>query len=479
MRTLDKLKNIQKANILSEQRYLESKIKNILNEGSSDTLYHFTSAQNLLNILNSDELSLTSTVGSKSDHNVNKNKFFYLSTTRSKSSGYKRGDTKIVLDGRKLKYNNKIIPVDYWQSSKNRADWDTDNAYIDSLKSSEQEDRIISDKPVIPNASSYILAIHIYINYVNETLKNIIELCESKNIKIYLYNNKKNWLNQIKPIENNIDFSNITDTENHYNYKESFDYDIASLIAYNDVDNYNLMSQYLDNPEKVKRLDNTLKTRTTNNFNVNSRYLDDGINYINSSISNIRSKPDKDSKFILSLLVKDFKKYGVNNVKDYLSKKQYKNKNDLNYYKEQLRNYLVLQMLNEYPDGLNRYFHRFIEIDGEYYDKTYESEKFMEVVYNYINKINGYLKNQIFSDQNNIFEYNYVLDRDYIKKYIDFNNLKLTNEINVTDSYFDMETLNEDFKTFVDYYLLSPIDQNYYDKIKSLYSDYKQQFAVH
>ena len=42
-----------------------------------------------------------------------------------------------------------------------------------------------------------------------------------------------------------------------------------------------------------------------------------------------------------------------------------------------------------------------------------------------------------------------------------------------------METLNEDFKTFVDYYLLSPIDQNYYDKIKSLYSDYKQQFAVH
>jgi hypothetical protein len=479
MRKLDKLKNIQKANTLAEQRYLDSKLNNILNEGASDILYHFTNTGNLLNILNTDEFSLTSVLGSKSDQVINKNKFFYLSTTRSKNSGYTRGDTKITLNGRKLKYNNKIIPVDYWQWSKNRADWSDDNRYIEALKSLEQEDRIITDKPIIPNAISYILEIHIHVQDIDKTLNNIIELCTSKNIKLYLYDNKKNWLNQINPIDNNIDFSNVTDTDNGYVTEIGFNYPIASLIAYNDADNYNILTKYLDDPKKIKKLDDTIKTRTENNFNPNSPYVEDGITYINSAISNIRSNSDKDSKFIISLLVKEFKKYGVNTVKDYLTKKQFKNKKDLNYYKEELRKYLINQILNEYPDGLDRYFDRFIEIDGEYSDKAYESEKFMKVVFKYINKINDYMKTQIFSDDKNIFKYYYTLDSDEIKKHINFDNIKLSREINVTDSFHDTETLDELFNYFVDYYLLQPIRQNYYDKIQSLYSEYEQQFITH
>jgi hypothetical protein len=183
----------------------------ILNEGASDILYHFTYMNNLFNILKNNELSLTAAIGSKSDYNINKNKFYYLSTTRSKSSGYKKGDVKIVLDGRKIKQNNKITPVDYWQWSKNRNDYDSESAYSSALTSLEQEDRIVSDKPIIENAIKYIIEIHILINTPNTKLMNIIDICKNNNVKLYLYDNQKNWFNQINPISNDIDFSNIED----------------------------------------------------------------------------------------------------------------------------------------------------------------------------------------------------------------------------------------------------------------------------
>jgi hypothetical protein len=453
------------------------KEEEILNEGASDILYHFTYTDNLLNILKTNEFSLTSVVGSKSDYNLNQNKFFYLSTTRSKSSGYIKGDVKIVLDGRKLKYNNKIVPVDYWQWSKNRNDWDSDSSYINALKS-EQEDRIISDKPTIPNAIKNIIEIHIYINKVSNVLKEIIEICKNNNIKVYLYDNKENWLNQTKAI-NNIDFSNIIDDnyseDDSYKERDYFDYDIASLLVYNDIDNYNKITKHLNDADKIKKLDNILKERTYNNFRVGAFYFDDGINYLNSSLDNIRSKSNKESKYLIFLLIKDFKKYGVNNIKDYLLKKQFKGKKTLNDYKKELRSYLVTLMLNEYPDGLDRYFERYIEIDGKYYNHGYESEEIIKVLYEYINKIKEYLDDKIFNTD--IFKYNYVLDKDYIKKYIDFDNIKLSDKINITDSYYDIKNIDSDFKDLIEYYLIMPIYNEYYDKIKTLNAEYESQFV--
>ena len=459
----------------SVREYLKE--EEILNEGASDILYHFTYTDNLLNILKTNEFSLTAAVGYKSDYNINQNKFFYLSTTRSKSSGYIKGDVKIVLDGRKLKYNNKIVPVDYWQWSKNRNDWDSDSSYINSLKS-EQEDRIISDKPTIPNAIKNIIEIHIYIYKVSNVLKEIIEICKNNNIKLYLYDNKENWQNQTKAI-NNIDFSNIIDDnyseDDSYKERDYFDYDIASLLVYNDIDNYNKITKHLNDADKIKKLDNILKERTYNNFRVGAVYFDDGINYLNSSLHNIRSKSNKETKYLIFLLIKDFKKYGVNNIKDYLLKKQFKGKKTLNDYKKELRSYLVTLMLNEYPDGLDRYFERYIEIDGKYYNHGYESEEIIKVLYEYINKIKEYLDDKIFNTD--IFEYNYVLDRDYIKKYIDFDNIKLSDKINITDSYYDVKNIDSDFKDLIGYYIILPINNEYYDKIKTLKAEYESQFV--
>jgi hypothetical protein len=446
----------------------------ILNEGASDILYHFTYMNNLFNILKNNELSLTAAIGSKSDYNINKNKFYYLSTTRSKSSGYKKGDVKIVLDGRKIKQNNKITPVDYWQWSKNRNDYDSESAYSSALTSLEQEDRIVSDKPIIENAIKYIIEIHILINTPNTKRMNIIDICKNNNVKLYLYDNQKNWFNQIKPISNDIDFSNIEDDE-RYSERIYFDYDIASLIAYNDVDNYNTITKYLNDVDKIKKLDDTLKERTYNNFRIGALNLDDGINYINSSLHNIRSKPNKEFKFLLLLLTKELKKYGVNNIKDYLLKKQFKNKKTLSDFKKDLYKFLVSKMMTELPDGLNRYFERYIEIDGKYYNHAYDSDEIIKVVYKYITNIKEYLHSQIFSEENDIFRYHYFLDDDYIKKHIGFENIKLTKEINITDSFYDnLNDIDEQFKELIRY-IIWAIKNSYYDKIKSLKSEYEAQ----
>jgi hypothetical protein len=458
-----------------EEAVRECLNEQLLNEGSSDILYHFTYISNLFNILKKNELSLTSTIGSKADYNVNKNRFYYLSTTRSKSSGYKKGDVKIVLDGRKIKQNNKITPVDYWQLSKNRNDYDSESAYSSALTSLEQEDRIVSDKPIIENAIKYIIEIHILIDTPNTELMNIINICKDNNLKLYLYDNKKNWLNQIKPISDDIDFSNIEDDKGWVK-RVYFDYDIASLIAYNDVDNYNIITKYLNDVDKIKLLDDTLKKRTYNNFRIGATYLDDGINYINSSLSSIRRYADKDSKFLLLLLTKELKKYGVTNIKDYLLKKQFKNKKTLNDFKKDLYNFLNSKMMSELPDGLDKYFGHYIEIDGKYYNHAYDSDEIIKVVYKYITKIKEYLHSQIFSEENDIFKYSYFLGGDYIKKHIGFENIKLSKEINITDSFYDnLNDIDEQFKILISQYIIWTIDNLYYDKVKSLKSEYESQ----
>jgi hypothetical protein len=291
----------------------------MLNEGSTDILYHFTNQNSLLNILKTNEFSLTSVFNGETDYEINNKKFFYLSTTRSRSSGYRSGNVKIVIDGRKIKHNNKIIPVDYWRNSKNRNDYETNNDYIYALKSSEQEDRIISDNPIIKNAIKYIISIHIliYEHNMNNDLKNIIDVCNNNNIELFLYDNDKNWLNQLNHIDNNLKwvFKN-DDSDNETEFK----YDVASLLAYKDNGNYNIIVNFLNDSDKINEFDKTLKDikYKLDDIIKYSDFTSNSLDKIKHSLYQISKKPNYNSKFLLSLLVKSFKKHGVSNIDDYI-----------------------------------------------------------------------------------------------------------------------------------------------------------------
>lgn len=451
--------------------------KKYINEGASDILYHFTDAAALVNMLEENSIHLSSAMGSVSDYNINKKKMFYLSTTRSRSSGYKRGTAKLVLDGRKLKYNYQISPVDYWNWSKSRKDWDNTSSYIDALKSLEQEDRIISDKATIDNLSNYILSIHvlIYKNDTNRKIKQLIELCEQKNISLFLYDNQKNWLNQIKPIDaSSIDFSNVEDDNKRYSF--NFDYETAAMLAYRDNDNFETIKAFLKDNDKIEKFEKVIKDLTQKYFKLGGLYAYDGIIALSSNVKFLNNNHDQGSIFLKKMLAKDFKKYGVSNVKDYIEKKQYIGKKTTDDLKKEYYQYLVSIGTNEIHEGIERYLSKYIEIDGEYIDHAYDSPQLINVLNHYIKQINLYLKSQIMSEENDIFKYSFTLDKDYIKKHISFNDIKLSEKINITDYYDDVETLDEDFKKLIDYYILSPINNVFYDKAKSLFNEYQNQF---
>ena len=91
----------------------------LLNEGLSQTLYHFTSLSNGFDICKGDVIYLQSAYAKDSD-NYDKKRKFYLSCTRIYSSrfgysrGSKNGGVRIVLDGNTLSNTLKGKPVNYW-----------------------------------------------------------------------------------------------------------------------------------------------------------------------------------------------------------------------------------------------------------------------------------------------------------------------------------------------------------------------------
>jgi hypothetical protein len=454
----------------------------LISEGATDILYHFTYLGSVLNILKSNKISLTNAVGSKADLDVNRGKFFFMSLTRSKSSGYKKGDIKIVFDGKKLSSRYKIIPVDYWQWSKKREDWNDNQSYINAL-SSEQEDRLISNNAEIDNALSYIKELHIFVdlsyNKVNQ-YKEIVSICSQAGIGVYFYQNQKDWflqdgrksltIDQVEKLSPEPDESNTDD----FSSPERFDYDTASLIAYNSPENYKKITEYLGDQEKIEKFNTVLKTRTENNYKFGAFYFEDGLYYLKSSIHNIRANPNKNARFLLKILADDLNRLKVKDLKSYIEKKSMIGRKSIEDLKKEYYNYLINTMDSYYGEVIESYlWGKWIEIDGQYYNNLYDSPQVMEFINGYIRKIKEYLKDKILNSKDlDIFKHNYVLDREYIKKAIDIDNLDISGKVNITDEYFsNTDYLNDTLKDLIKRVIIE-IDNTYYDKGKELYVEY-------
>jgi len=131
--------------------------ENIISEGLSDILYHFTSLLNLLKILETDKFYVRMIYFNKIEYNLTKKRNFFFSTTRNKSlisneaSDFALHPVRIKLDGRKLSQRYKGAPVDYF------GDTYQPSTKSPKSKDAEFEDRIMLDEPYIENASKYSL----------------------------------------------------------------------------------------------------------------------------------------------------------------------------------------------------------------------------------------------------------------------------------------------------------------------------------
>jgi hypothetical protein len=93
-------------------------LKIIVSEAVTDIVYHFLDYGTAFKSVEENKLFAEAGAGIEQDDKYNKGRFFFFSMTRSRSSGYKLGTAKFVLDGRKLSHNHKNVKVDYWQATK-------------------------------------------------------------------------------------------------------------------------------------------------------------------------------------------------------------------------------------------------------------------------------------------------------------------------------------------------------------------------
>lgn len=449
---------------------------NLISEGGSDIIYHFTYASYLVNILKNNEFNLSVAIGSKSDLDINKKRFFFFSTTRSRNTGFVQGDVKIVLDGFKLKQNYKITPVDYWQYSTNPSDYENRNDYINALKHSEQEDRIVSNKSTIPNAINYILELHILQgNYNVKYLHIINDYCKQNNINVSYYNDRKNWLNQTNNIE--LPDLNDTNTDNEYSGVDRFDFRLASLISYNNEDGYNKIVDYLKDSDSINKLDKQLKDDTHNYLKLGAQYDYETDVIFKNTIHNIRTKTDANSKFLINLLVTDMRKNKTNTLSDYIVKKQWAGKKNKTEYLNELFNYINSTIDNQLTDDIMNKLDNWIEIDGNYYNNAYDSEELMGVIMKYVGLLKETYKKIVYSKDYDILKQSYYLDDNYMDKMFNYKFIDVTQSLKITDMdrRFENGYLNK-YVQDIFFYLITDVARKGYLKAVELQNEFNQQF---
>lgn len=196
---------------------LNFEFKPILVEGISNIVYHFSDMNNIKSIITSDTFKLSSTLAKSSEGEINK-KYFYLSTTRSRvgsyhySHGMKQSLRSHVamfkLDGRALSAVVGGTAVDYWGR---------DFRLAEPTKN-EMEDRIVTDKPEIKNASKYILSLECYYNkddtrktdHLNP-LRDVIRIAIEHNITVNLYLNQQDFITGRRALQNDAALEVVND----------------------------------------------------------------------------------------------------------------------------------------------------------------------------------------------------------------------------------------------------------------------------
>lgn len=150
-------------------------------------LYHSTSNQRIIAILQKDRFELKPAEGTDAEEDTSNNNY-YLSTTTSKVGKYTisqayKGWGLLVLDGTKLNQRYKILPVDYWKAT---------HELFKTPMNDEAEERVLSKSAFIPKASSYIKEIHAVISAdrPEETFA-LKKLCLLKHIPVYFYDDVK------------------------------------------------------------------------------------------------------------------------------------------------------------------------------------------------------------------------------------------------------------------------------------------------
>lgn len=159
-------------------------------EGATSILYHKTSVPAALEILQSGEFKMSSSIGNDVEASMAiKGHPYYLSTSRSKTGDYHRyvGDSAVmfVIDGDRVGNSYRVKPVDYWERM-----W-----LNNPERTRESEDRIYGKTNTMPTDS--VTAVHVLLKQQNdirsEGVRQLLIAAKTSGIKAYLYTDEKSW----------------------------------------------------------------------------------------------------------------------------------------------------------------------------------------------------------------------------------------------------------------------------------------------
>lgn len=219
--------------------------ENLLVEGLTEEVFHFTTIDNAPGILKSDAIKAApifseEELGGEESSDFSKGKYYYISTTTTKDpkSGYQNtlrtmGEDLVCfnLNGRAINQRYKSVRVDYFSQMR-----DSDK------RVDEMEDRIIMDDPELGPLSKYVNEIHS--QYHDDFSKKALFMekkAKELGIPIYFYDEEKHFNAQNK--DKAIDISSGSS-------EESDERDAISSIERNPILNTNTLlalSIYDDN----------------------------------------------------------------------------------------------------------------------------------------------------------------------------------------------------------------------------------------
>jgi len=286
-----------------------------LEAGLSPILYHFTPIHRANDILQLNKFNLPTFLGSQADKQLTKNKMYYLATSRQKAGGYHRNESSGVvfeLDGTKLSHNYGGTPFDYWgeewrQTVLKRGQKEDMDQY---QRLDENEDRLLTDKPSIPNASKYIKSVHILINReqmsdnatIAPTVRLIMKQSKQKNIPVFVYDNPKDFLIQNKmralPFAQLLDDLKSKPQEDKYWFRRK---------------GRNPFARYMQVLRAKKQTD--LKSADARFL-----YYDDSFLSLEADLHNTRRNTSEEERPYLEEFLKAYKKMGATSPRDFFLK---------------------------------------------------------------------------------------------------------------------------------------------------------------
>ena len=162
----------------------------IIDEGATSILYHYTGTKHAYEILQSGEFQLSSVTGAGAEQQYAPEGYpYFLSTTRTRTGDYHRyvGTSAVmfVLDGNWFNQRYPVKPIDYWERS-----W-----LHTPDRTREAEDRVFSKESSIPIGG--VKQVHVLIKEQNEfrspLTRKLLILAKKQGIPAYLYTDERAW----------------------------------------------------------------------------------------------------------------------------------------------------------------------------------------------------------------------------------------------------------------------------------------------